>query len=171
VRQERLAAFEEFAQVNGDSLVRLSFALCGDRGAAEDAAQEALTGVYLRWGRLDDPLPYARRAVVNATNDQWRRLSRRERRERAVASRPPESPALLDDVVADRDRLMRALRRLPYGQRAVIVLRYWHQLSEQETAHALGNSAGTIKSQASRALARLREELRSDLLPASPEEY
>jgi hypothetical protein len=57
-----LAAFEEFAQVYGDSLVRLSFALCGDRGAAEDAAQEALTGVNLRWGRLDDPLPYARRA-------------------------------------------------------------------------------------------------------------
>lgn len=74
MRQERLAAFEEFAQVNGDSLVRLSFALCGDRWAAEDAVQEALTGVYLRWGRLDDPLPYARRAVVNATNDQWRRL-------------------------------------------------------------------------------------------------
>jgi RNA polymerase sigma-70 factor (sigma-E family) len=169
VRQERLAAFEEFAQVNGDSLVRLSFALCGDRGAAEDAAQEALTGVYLRWGRLDDPLPYARRAVVNATNDQWRRLSRRERRERAIAIRPPES--LLDDVVADRDRLMKALRRLPYGQRAVIVLRYWHQLSEQETAHALGNSVGTIKSQGSRALARLREELRSDLLPANSEEY
>ena len=169
MRQERLAAFEEFAQVNGDSLVRLSFALCGDRGAAEDAVQEALTGVYLRWGRLDDPLPYARRAVVNATNDQWRLLSRRERRERAVASRPPES--LLDDVVADRDRLMKALRRLPYGQRAVIVLRYWHQLSEQETAHALGNSVGTIKSQGSRALARLREELRSDLLPANSEEY
>jgi RNA polymerase sigma factor (sigma-70 family) len=66
---------------------------------------------------------------------------------------------------------MNVLRRLPYGQRAVIVLRYWHQLSEQETAHALGNSAGTIKSQASRALAQLREELSSDLLPASPEEY
>ena len=82
-----------------------------------------------------------------------------------------ESPALLEDVVADRDRLLTALRRLPYGQRAVIVLRYWYQLSEQETAYALGNSAGTIKSQASRALARLRDELRSDLLPASPEEY
>jgi RNA polymerase sigma-70 factor (sigma-E family) len=153
------------------TLVRLSFALCGDRGAAEDAAQEALTGVYLRWGRLDDPLPYARRAVVNATHDQGRRLSRRERRERAVASRPPQAPTLLDDVVADRDRPRTALRRLPYGQRAVIVLRYWHQLSEQETAHALGNSVSTVKSQASRGLARLRAELRSDLLPASPEEH
>jgi RNA polymerase sigma-70 factor (sigma-E family) len=170
VRQERWAAFEEFARVNGDSLVRLSFALCGDRGKAEDATQEALTGVYLRWGRLDDPLPYARRAVVNATNDQWRRLGRRERKERAAAAAPPESPALLDDVVADRDRLVRALLRLSYGQRAVIVLRYWHQLSEQETAAVLGNSAGTIKSQTSRALARLREVLMSDLLPANIEE-
>ena len=60
MRQKRWAAFDEFARVHGDSLVRLSFALCGDRGKAEDAAQEALTGVYLRWGRLDDPLPYAR---------------------------------------------------------------------------------------------------------------
>jgi RNA polymerase sigma-70 factor (sigma-E family) len=171
VRQERWAAFEEFARVNGDSLVRLSFALCGDRGKAEDATQEALTGVYLRWGRLDDPLPYARRAVVNATNDQWRRLGRRERKERAAAAAPPESPALLDDVVADRDRLVRALLRLSYGQRAVIVLRYWHQLSEQETAAVLGNSAGTIKSQTSRALARLREVLVSDLLPVNIEEH
>jgi RNA polymerase sigma-70 factor (sigma-E family) len=171
VRQERLAAFEEFARVYGDCLVRLSFALCGDRGAAEDAVQEALTGVYLRWGRLDDPLPYARRAVVNAAHDQWRRLSRRQRRERAAASGPLGPPVLLDDVVADRDRLMGALRRLPYGQRAVIVLRYWHQLSEQETAQVLGNSAGTVKSQASRALARLREELGPDLLPAHPKEY
>jgi RNA polymerase sigma factor (sigma-70 family) len=98
-------------------------------------------------------------------------LSRRERRERAAAA-PPESPApALDDVVADRDRLVRALQCLSYGQRAVIVLRYWHQLSEQETAAALGNSAGTIKSQTSRALARLREELASDLLSVSPEEH
>jgi RNA polymerase sigma-70 factor (sigma-E family) len=171
VRQKHWAAFEEFARVHGDALVRLSFALCGDRGKAEDAAQEALTGVYLRWGRLEDPLSYARRSVVNATRDQWRYLSRRQRRERSAAGQPQEAPALLDDVVADRDRLMRALHRLPYGQRAVIVLRYWHQLSEQETARALGNSAGTVKSQTSRALARLREELQSDLLPVAPKEY
>jgi RNA polymerase sigma-70 factor (sigma-E family) len=171
VRRRHLASFEEFARVHGDALVRLSYALCGDLGKAQDATQEALTAVYLRWGRLDDPLPYARRSVVNATNDQWRFLSRRERRERSAAAQPAPAPALLEEVVADRDRLVRALRRLPYGQRAVIVLRFWHHLSEQETADALGNSVGTVKSQASRALRRLREELESDLLPVNPKEY
>jgi RNA polymerase sigma-70 factor (sigma-E family) len=165
VKHGRWPAFEEFVRDHGDSLVRLSYLLCGDRGKAEDAAQEALTRLYLRWGRIEDPLPYARRSVVNATNDQWRRRSRREHRERTAASQPPEPPLPLDDVVADRDRLVRALRRLPYGQRAVLVLRYWHQLSEPETAAVLGNSVGTVKSQSSRALARLRQDLESDLPP------
>jgi DNA-directed RNA polymerase specialized sigma24 family protein len=71
VRPRQWMAFEEFVQVHGDGLVRLSFALCGDRGRAEDATQEALARVYLRWPRLADPLPYARRAVVNATRDSW----------------------------------------------------------------------------------------------------
>ena len=168
MRANRWAAFEEFVQAHGDALVRLSFALCGDRGKAEDAAQEALTRVYLRWSRLEDPLPYARRAVVNATRDSWRRRSRQEQRERAVAGLPPDMPVRVDEMIADRDRLARALLRLPYGQRAVIVLRYWHQLSEQETADALGNSVGTVKSQASRALGRLRHELQSDLVPVNP---
>jgi RNA polymerase sigma-70 factor (sigma-E family) len=176
VRRKHWAAFEEFVQVHGDGLVRLSFVLCGDRGKAEDATQEALTRLYLRWGRIEDPLPYARRSVINATNDQWRHLSRREQHERTVVQQRPEAPPLLDDVVADRDRLIRALQRLPYGQRAVIVLRYWHQLSEPETANVLGNSVGTVKSQTSRALDRLREDLQSDdlqsdLLPVSIEEY
>ena len=61
----------------------------------------------------------------------------------------------------------RALLRLPHGQRAVVVLRFWLQLSEQETADALGNSVGTVKSQASRALGKLRQELQSDLLPVN----
>jgi RNA polymerase sigma-70 factor (sigma-E family) len=168
VRAKQWTAFEEFVQVHGDALVRLSFALCGDRGRAEDAAQEALTRVYLRWSRLDDPLPYARRSVVNATRDSWRHRSRAEQRERAVAAQPPEMPARIDEMIADRDRLTKALLRLPYGQRAVIVLRFWHQLSEQETADALGNSVGTVKSQASRALGRLRHELQSDLPPVNP---
>ena len=167
MRRRHWPAFEEFVRDHGDSLVRLSYLLCGDRGQAEDAAQDALTRLYLRWARIDDPLPYARRSVVNATNDQWRRLSRREHRERTLAGQPPERAALLDDVVADRDQLVRAIRRLPYGQRAVLVLRYWHQLSEQETAEVLGNSVGTVKSQSSRALARLRQDLESDL-PGDP---
>ena len=72
MRPRQWTAFEEFVLGHGDALVRLSFALCGDRGKAEDATQEALTRVYLRWSRLADPLPYARRAVVNATRDSWR---------------------------------------------------------------------------------------------------
>lgn len=169
--RNRWVAFEDFVRVNGDSLVRLSFLLCGDHGQAEDAVQEALTRMYLRWGRMDDPLPYARRAVINATRDQWRHGSRREQRERFAATVPPETPAPLDDAVADRDRLVRALQRLPYGQRAVIVLRYWHQLSEAETARAMGNSVGTVKSQASRALEKLRQDLASDLVPVGGGEY
>lgn len=168
MRAKQWTAFEEFVHVHGDALVRLSFALCGDRGRAEDAAQEALTRVYLRWSRLDDPLPYARRSVVNATRDSWRHRSRQEQRERAAAGQPPQMPVRIDEMIADRDRLTKALAHLPYGQRAVIVLRFWHQLSEQETADALGNSVGTVKSQASRALGRLRHELQSDLLPVNP---
>ena len=166
MQQRGWSAFEEFARAHGDSLTRLSYALCGDRGRAEDAVQEALTRLYLRWGRIDDPLPYARRCVINATNDEWRRVSRLWRRESDAAVQQAELPASLDDLVADRDRLLQAVRSLPYGQRAVIVLRYWHQLSEPETAQVLGNSVGTVKSQASRAMARLRQLLQEELSPA-----
>jgi RNA polymerase sigma-70 factor (sigma-E family) len=167
VRAKQWTTFDEFVQVHGDALVRLAFALCGDRGKAEDATQEALTRVYLHWSRVADPLPYARRAVVNATRDSWRHRSRQESREQVVGGYAPEVTVAIDDMVADRDRLTKALLRLPHGQRAVIVLRFWHQLSEQETADALGNSVGTVKSQGSRALGRLRQELQSDLLPVN----
>ena len=171
MRRKSSVAFDEFVRVNGDSLIRLSYLLCGDRGRAEDATQEALTKLYLRWGRIDDPLPYARRCVVNATNDHWRRSGRRERREQAAAQLQPDVPVFIDDQVVDRHRLVQALRRLPYGQRVVIVLRYWHQLPEPEIAQILGNSVGTVKSQSSRALGRLRAELQSDVMPVSPREY
>lgn len=172
MRRKSWAAFEEFVRVHGDALIRLAYVLCGERGLAEDATQEALTRLYLRWERIEDPLPYARRCVVNATNDHWRRSGRRERREQLAAQLlPPDLPVLIDDQVVDRDRLIRALRRLPYGQRAVIVLRYWHQLAEPEIALILGNSVGTVKSQASRALARLRADLQADLMPTHPREY
>ena len=172
MRRKSSVAFDEFVRVHGDSLIRLAYVLCGDRGRAEDATQEALTRLYLRWGRIDDPLPYARRCVVNATNDHGRRSGRRERREQLAARlQPPDAPGLVDELVAERDRLVRALRRLPHGQRAVIVLRYWHQLPEPEIARILGNSVGTVKSQASRALGKLRAELQSDVMPVRPKEH
>jgi RNA polymerase sigma-70 factor (sigma-E family) len=171
VRRQSWAAFDEFVRVHGDSLIRLAYVLCGDRGRAEDATQDALTRLYQRWERLDDPLPYARRCVVNATKDHWRRASRRDRREQLAAQwQPPGQPALIDEAVVDRDRLVRALRRLPHGQRAVIVLRYWHDLPEPEVAEILGNSVGTVKSQASRALGRLRAELHAELASVNSRE-
>jgi RNA polymerase sigma factor (sigma-70 family) len=105
--------------------------------------------------------------VVNAMRDHWRQSGRRERRELlATQWHGTDDPLLLDDAVVERTRLVQALRRLPYGQRAVIVLRYWHQLPETEIAEILGNTVGTVKSQASRALSNLRAELQSDLVPA-----
>lgn len=163
--QAGTATFEEFVRTHGASLVQLSYALCGDRGKAEDAAQEALTRLYLRWKSIDDPLPYARQCVVNATNDEWRRSGRDRRREDRAAAEPVESVAWFDAQLADRDLLVWALRALPYGQRAVVVLRYWQQLSEPETAQVLGISVGTVKSQTSRALRRLGHLLGSDLAP------
>jgi RNA polymerase sigma-70 factor (sigma-E family) len=165
VRARQWTAFEEFVQVHGDGLVRLAFALCGDQGQAEDATQEALTRLYMRWPRLSDPLPYARRSVINATRDSWRGRRRQHLREQVIAGYAQEPQVPMAETVVERDRLIRALLRLPHGQRAVVVLRFWHQLSERETAEALGNSVGTVKSQASRGLSRLREELQSELLP------
>jgi RNA polymerase sigma-70 factor (sigma-E family) len=154
---DRGAEFESFASAHAASLIRLSYLLCGDRGRAEDAAQEALERVYLRWTRLDDPLPYARTVVLNVTRDRWRRVGRHEMsgvRDRDVAA---ASDGIR--VVEDRDQLLRVLRTMPYGQRAVIVLRFWQDLSERDTATALGISVGTVKSQTSRALERLRGSL------------
>ena len=117
-------------------------------------------------------LPYARRCVVNASRDEGRGSRRRERREQLAAQlQPPAVPDLVDEQVADRDRLVRALRRLPHGQRAVVVLRYWHQLPEPDVARILGISVGTVKSQASRALGKLRADLQSDVTPVNPREY
>ena len=96
MRRNCWTAFDEFVRVHGDALIGLAYVLCGDRGRAEDATQEALTRLYLRWGRIDDPLPYARRCVVNATNDHRRRSGRRERRERLAARlQPPGRPGWL----------------------------------------------------------------------------
>ncbi|WP_310963816.1 SigE family RNA polymerase sigma factor [Nocardioides terrisoli] len=143
--------FSEWARGCQRPLLRTAYLLTGDLHRAEDLVQEALTKVALRWGRLRDgnPTAYARTVLVH-DNVSWWRKHRRERigqpGERTVP--PPDTETAL--VVR------RALDRLTARQRAVVVLRHFDDLSERETAAALGVSVGTIKSQNAAALARLR---------------
>jgi RNA polymerase sigma-70 factor (sigma-E family) len=155
------ASFDVFVELNAAMLFRLSYALCGDRGRAEDATQEALARVYVRWDQLGNPLSYARRCAVSATRDGWRRVGRREQPLLLSDGLEPSTPP--STIVEDRDQLLRALRGLPHGQRAAVVLRYWHDLSEAETAETLGISTGTVKSQTSKALRNLRAHLHQPL--------
>lgn len=151
--------FEQFIDAQGADLVKLAYNICGDRDRAQDAVQEASVAVYLKWARLDDPLAYARRVTINATRDDWRRSSRQARIGEALQQAPAPAPVLPQQQVVERDALVTALSQLPHGQRSVVVLRYWSQLTEAETAAVLDLSTGTVKSQCSRALARLREIL------------
>lgn len=98
-------------------------------------------------GRLTDPLAYARRTVINATRDDWRRSMRAERARREVARFPSTDAHDPQERLVTNSALTDALDELPHGQRAVIVLRYGSQLSEAETAAALGITTGTVKSQ------------------------
>jgi RNA polymerase sigma-70 factor (sigma-E family) len=152
--------FEEFVQACSPRLFRTALLLAGqDRAAAEDLLQLALERAYRHWARVcrsGDPERYVQRILANASNDRWRLAARRPER----LLRPGDADPLAQDqsdAVAERDFLMRALAALPPRQRTVLVLRYFNDLSEAEIADALGCSVGTVKSQASRGLARLRD--------------
>jgi RNA polymerase sigma-70 factor (sigma-E family) len=156
---ETTVPFEDFVRARSAALFRTALLLTGqDRAEAEDLLQGALERAYRRWGRIcraGDPERYVRRILANASTDRWRRLRRRPERELpADAAGLAEGDHAAD--VVERDFLLRALAGLPPRQRAVLVLRYFCDLPEAEIADALGCSAGTVKSQASRALARLR---------------
>ena len=150
-------AFDAFARGRMRELLRFAHVLTGDPHQAADLVQDALERTLLAWPRIirkDDPEGYVRRAIVNRHVSTWRRL----RRERLVAD-APESRQLLTDVAPRRDSaLWDALATLPPRQRAVLVLRYYEDLSEADCAAVLGCSIGTVKSQAWKALARLRQQ-------------
>lgn len=143
----------EFVRSRYAELLRTAFLLCGSSHEAEDLVQTVLLRMMRRWGRVDDPLPYARRAIVNLYLNGLRRRTR-EVLGGLLPDRPDRGEA---DRVAEQSVLWPALRELPPRTRAVIVLRYWLDLSEWDTAATLGVSVGTVKSTASRGLARLRE--------------
>jgi RNA polymerase sigma-70 factor (sigma-E family) len=159
-------SFSEFVAARGTALLRTAALMCGAHQDAEDILQTALEKAYRHWGRLDpdcDPEPYVRRILVNLVISRSRRW--KVLREIHMA-RPPEVPtASATHAVELRGTLMEELRKLGPRQRAVLVLRFWEDLSEAETARVLGCSVGTVKSQASRGLARLRERLGSNLAP------
>lgn len=147
--------FREFMVTRWPGLVRLGYVLTGDRWLAEDLAQTALAGACRAWWRVkraDDPDAYVRRILINASNRQFRRRRPAEEA-RAVPDGPLADPAAEADQRSD---LMAALRELAPRQRAVIVLRYWADLNDAQVAALLGCSEGTVRSQAWRALAKLR---------------
>jgi len=151
-------AFEEFVRGRSSHLFRLALMLTGwDKAAAEDVLQSALERAYRRRRQLfrdGSAEPYVRRVVVNAAID-WRRV-RRRRAEQSLDLAAGLAARDRTAQVADRDALVRALAALAPKQRAVLVMRYWEGVPDAEIAAALNCSAATVRSQASRALARLR---------------
>jgi RNA polymerase sigma-70 factor (sigma-E family) len=160
VRNRDDGSFVRFVEASGSSLMRTARLLAGPSDDAEDLVQTALERAYRNWSRMRtdvDPEPYVRRIIINLM------ISRNRRRgvlwEIQMAA-PPEVPTHPETEAIDvRGELIGELRRLGARQRAVLVLRYWQDLSEAETAEILGCSVGTVKSQAARGLARLRRRM------------
>lgn len=160
---DRDAEFGEFLDSRAAIMRRTAYLLCGgDWHRAEDLVQTTLTKIYVAWPRIrrDGSVDaYSRKIMVRAAIDESRRAYRRRE---SVVEDLPELPVPSGTGVEDSVDVRRALAQLPAGQRAVVVLRYWEDLSVTETAQALGKSEGTIKSQASKGLATLRRLLSSD---------
>lgn len=149
------ADFDEFVAARSTGLLRTAYLLTRDHALAEDLLQTALTKAWFSWSRISgEPEPYVRKILVNTFSSWWRR---RWNGEQAWGELPEPAPPSGDhDVVDTRHDLWEAMGRLPRKQRAVIVLRFVEDLSEAETARLLGIAAGTVKSQTSKALAKLR---------------
>jgi RNA polymerase sigma-70 factor (sigma-E family) len=156
-------SFEDFVAGSSARLFTMARLLSGgNRAEAEDLLQGAYERAYRRWGRISrraDPERYVRQILVNASVDRWRWLRRHPEIPLLVSHADPGA-ADTAAAVADRDLLLRGLAALPPRQRAVLVLRYFEDLSEAQTAMMLGCSVGTVKSQAARGLARLRDGTR-----------
>ncbi|GAA0899874.1 SigE family RNA polymerase sigma factor [Virgisporangium ochraceum] len=147
-------SFDEFVRVRAGALARTAFLLTGDPHHAEDLVQNALARAAVHWARLDDPEAYVRRVLYTQAVSWWR-VQRRRRRE-VLVDAPPERAAAVRDP--DLGILLgRALARLTRRQRAVLILRFYEDRSESETAAILSVGLGTVKSQTRHALRRLRE--------------
>jgi RNA polymerase sigma-70 factor (sigma-E family) len=149
--------FDEFVAARSQALVRSAYLLVQDEGLAEDLVQTALTKAWFAWRRIDDPEAYVRRIMVTTSASWWRR--------RWVRETPTEDPVVDALTVSTQDPasahamsqdLWDAIGHLPRRQRAAVVLRYIEDRTESETADLMGCSVGTVKSQCSKALVKLR---------------
>ena len=147
--------FADFVTQWSPALLRVAFLLTSDRGEAEDLLQTALLKTSRHWGRLADreaAYPYVRRVLVT-THTSWRR---RRRVHEVLLDQLPDRPQSAPDTSLQAGRALQALEELPPRMRAVVVLRWYEGLTEEETAEALGCSVGSVKSQGSRGRERLR---------------
>ncbi|MGC4937749.1 SigE family RNA polymerase sigma factor [Kribbella sp. DT2] len=161
-------SFDAFVLARSGRLLRTAYLLTQDHALAEDLLQTTLAKAWFAWSRIEggDPEPYVRKVLVNTYSTWWRRRWNGEQ----PTDELPEPAGPEGTGAAERTDLWRALQQLPRRQRAVVVLRYYEDLSEAETARILGCSTGTVKSQASKAFAKLRLDpnLVADPVTADP---
>lgn len=159
-RSVRDAEFAAYMAARQPSLLRTAYLLTGDRHSAEDLVQTSLAKLYLSWDKVQKRElvdGYVRRIMVNENSSLWRRAWKRRE---VSTDTVPDGHAVTDrHDHGERSALWDFVQTLPRKQRAVIVLRYYEELSEAEVAEILGISVGTVKSQASRALASMRERV------------
>jgi RNA polymerase sigma-70 factor (sigma-E family) len=166
VDQAQREAFDALVALRSPALLRTAYLLTGDAHLAQDLVQSALARAYTRWGRLKQPAAgeaYVRRVMVTLAASSWRRKWHGE----VPSAELPQSPTPHDDVEL-REALRVALLRLPAAQRAVLVLRFYEDLPEADTARLLGCSPGTVKSRTARGLAALRTSGLESVLTGEP---
>ena len=159
LRSSRDAEFEAWLVAREHALQRTAHLLAGNVHTAQDLVQDTLAKVYLSWERIRDRGSidaYARRVLLNEFRTAWRRPLRRHEQ---VTEDVPDLPASAEEYDGRREAVWRFVCSLPPKQRAVVVLRFYEQLTEAEIADLMGISVGTVKSQSSRALSALRQAL------------
>lgn len=157
---EDLEGFRAYAAARRSDLRRTAYLMCGDWYLADDLVQDALAKLFVHWRRIrakGEVDAYVRRMLVNGYLATHRRAWRRE----VATADLPDVPARVEGDIGTRDLLLRALASLQPSQRTIVVLRYWDDLSVEQTAAVLGCSTGNVKSQAARGLNHLRTALSS----------
>lgn len=151
-------AFASFVSAHSQALRRTAYLLTGNASSAEDLLQDALVKAWLAWKRVDPAtaVAYTRRIMVNLSTDRWRRKRYDTVNADVAQWRPDESAERSFAATEDRAFIVRQLSTLSPRERAIVVLRYYHDLTEADVAESVGCSVGTVKSTCSRALARLR---------------